>query len=390
MARAEVEALLAEHRPHRAGERREARRREHVELELAVPVDELGVGEEVDPVVHVDVEGAEQPAVLPGAPLEELARLDLSGFAEVVDEQVAHLPAVAHLLDHDAADAVGVVVRGGGLQQVALLLDGRELRVALVDDQVQQRVPDGLVGDLREALPLALAGEVPVLDLVGLQVAVLGLEGVVGVLRQLEADVVLPRPEGVDPVVEGRDLLHEAPETLIISTLCRSRSTGRASSSRSRTAPGRSRISSTARPATSSRSWSGTRRGTRSFRADPRYAALPWDQGERSARRPRRLRGALRRREVPPRSDRGAFRRRPGGRLPQGPPPPPQGGGALLPVQGEARPGEGGRVAPVAGGRAVVRADRSTPKRSGTWKSGGSASVGDHALNSSSAPRSIR
>ena len=51
--------------------------------------------------------------------------------------------------------AVGVVVRGRGLEQVALLLDGGELGVALVDDQVQERVADRLVGDLRDALPLA-------------------------------------------------------------------------------------------------------------------------------------------------------------------------------------------------------------------------------------------
>ena len=152
------------------------RGREHVELELAVAVHELGVGEEVDPVVHVHVEGAEQAVVLPGAPLEQLARLDLARLAEVVDEQVAHLPAVAHLLDHDPADALGVVVGGRGLEQVALLLDGGEFGVALVDDQVQEGVADGLVGDLGDPLPLLLPREVAELDLVGLQVSVLGLE----------------------------------------------------------------------------------------------------------------------------------------------------------------------------------------------------------------------
>ena len=148
MAGSEVEALLAQHRSHRARERREARRREHVELELAVAVDELGVREEVDPVVDVDVEGPEQAVVLPGAALEELARLDLPGLAEVVDEQVAHLPAVAHLLDHDPAGAVGVVVRRRALEEVALLLDRGELGVALVDDEVAESVADRLLGDL--------------------------------------------------------------------------------------------------------------------------------------------------------------------------------------------------------------------------------------------------
>jgi hypothetical protein len=123
-------------RSHRPGERREGRGREHVELELAVAVDELGVGEEVHPVVDVDVERSEEPAVLPGAPLEELAGLDPARIAEVIDEEVAHLPSMAHLLDHDAADALRVVLGRRGLEEVALLLDRRELRVALVDDEV--------------------------------------------------------------------------------------------------------------------------------------------------------------------------------------------------------------------------------------------------------------
>ena len=160
------------------------------------------------PVVHVHVEGAEKPAVLPRPALEELARLDLSRFTEVVDQEVAHLPAVPHFLGHDPADAVRVVVRGRGFQQVALLLDGRELRVALVDDQVQECVPDRLVGDLRQALPLLLRPGSLRTRSRRSQVAVLRLEGVVGVTRQAQVDVLLPAPEGVDPVVEGRDLFH--------------------------------------------------------------------------------------------------------------------------------------------------------------------------------------
>ena len=51
---------------------------------------------------------------------------------------------------------------------------------------------------------------------------------------------------------------------------------------RSRTAPRRSPISSTARPATSSRSWRRTPARHAELAADPRYAALPRDAGERS------------------------------------------------------------------------------------------------------------
>ena len=56
VARAEMERLLLEHGRDAARERRERRAREHLELELAVAVDELGEDEEVDPVVHVLVE----------------------------------------------------------------------------------------------------------------------------------------------------------------------------------------------------------------------------------------------------------------------------------------------------------------------------------------------
>ena len=126
----------------------------------------------------------------------------------MVDEEVAHLPAVPHLLDHDPADAVGVVVGGGGLEQVPLLLDGGELGVALVDDEVQERVADLLLGDLRDPLPLPVPGEVAELDLVRLQVPVLRLELVVGKSGQTKVDVLLPGAESVDPVVESRDFFH--------------------------------------------------------------------------------------------------------------------------------------------------------------------------------------
>jgi hypothetical protein len=54
--------------------------------------------------------------------------LDLARVAEVVDQQVAHLEAVAHLLAVHASEALQVVGRGRRLDQVALLLDRRELR----------------------------------------------------------------------------------------------------------------------------------------------------------------------------------------------------------------------------------------------------------------------
>src|SRR5262249_50215722 len=50
-----------------------------------------------------------------------------------------------------------------------------------------------------------------------LQGAVLGLEGVIGVLRQAQADVLLPFAKGIDPVIEGRDLLHRELQRPIIA-----------------------------------------------------------------------------------------------------------------------------------------------------------------------------
>ena len=51
----------------------------------------------------VFVERVEQAVLLSeGAALEHLLRLDLSLAAEVFDQQMAHLVAVARLFDHDA------------------------------------------------------------------------------------------------------------------------------------------------------------------------------------------------------------------------------------------------------------------------------------------------
>src|SRR5207237_6030390 len=100
---------------------------------------------------------------------------------------------------------------------IYMLRERGELHVALVDNQVQARVDDRLVGDLREPLPLPVSLEVAELDLVGLQVAVLRLELVVRVFRKVQADRLLPLPESVDPVVERRDLLHETSKLLMIA-----------------------------------------------------------------------------------------------------------------------------------------------------------------------------
>src|SRR5207249_12223457 len=54
-------------------------------------VDELGVREQVEPVVDALVEGAQQALALGGAALQQLLRLTLALVAEMGDQQVAHL-----------------------------------------------------------------------------------------------------------------------------------------------------------------------------------------------------------------------------------------------------------------------------------------------------------
>ena len=172
IARAHVERFFAQHIRHRTPERSEGGIFQHLQLEFSVTVHEIGVSEEVHPVVDVDVECPQQSLVLKGAALEHFLRLDFAGIAEVVDQQRAHLPAVAHLLDHDAGDGAAIPVRGRVLQQVALLLHARKLGIALVNDHVHQRIAHLLGGNLPQVFPLAPAFVRTKLDLVGIDRAI--------------------------------------------------------------------------------------------------------------------------------------------------------------------------------------------------------------------------
>jgi len=118
---------------------------------------------------------------------------------------MAHLPAMPHFLDHDPADTVGIVVGRRRPEKIALLLDGCELGITLVDDQIQQGVADLLLRNRGDALPLALTAKISEFDLFGPELSVLGFELVVGEAREAKIDVLLPGAEGVDPVVEGTD-----------------------------------------------------------------------------------------------------------------------------------------------------------------------------------------
>src|SRR5438552_18971988 len=88
------------------------------------------------------------------------------------------------------------------VQEIALLFDRRELGVTLIDDEVEQRVADALVGDVHHGRPFALPFVVAELDVRDFGVPKLCLEPVLAKIALRQADRVLPVFEVVDPVVE--------------------------------------------------------------------------------------------------------------------------------------------------------------------------------------------
>ena len=58
-----------------------------------------------------------------------------------------------HLFAHDLDRRLQIVVGRSRVQQIALLLDGRELGIALIGDQVEQRIAHALIGNLQNAFP---------------------------------------------------------------------------------------------------------------------------------------------------------------------------------------------------------------------------------------------
>src|SRR5256884_6294150 len=228
-----MERLFLEHRVHGARQRVERRGGEHGELKLAVPVDELRVREEVEPVVHQLVERPQQPLAFVGAPLQELRRLALAFVAEVAAQQIGHLPAVPHLLGHHPHQRQRIIVGRGVGEQIALLLHRGELRVALVHDQVQERIADALVGDVHHGRPLALAFVVTELDVGHVLLPELRLELEAAQIALRQTDTVLPVAEVVDPLVEVVQLAYHQPLLFTIDApaAMRSRTSGVANSS---------------------------------------------------------------------------------------------------------------------------------------------------------------
>ena len=141
LAHEHVVRLLGQHEAAGARERVEAALREARELVLAVAVGEEAEHEERQPVRGLLVEGAEDARLVgvAGAALQQRLRLLAAVAAEVGVEQVDHGPEVPALLDVDLEEVAQVVERRARAAEVALLLDGRGLGVALGDDEAAER-----------------------------------------------------------------------------------------------------------------------------------------------------------------------------------------------------------------------------------------------------------
>src|SRR6266852_197563 len=205
VAGAHVEGFFAQHVRGRAAERCEGGKLQHLELEFTVAVDEVGVGKEVEPVVDVDVECAQQAFIFKSTALQHFLRFDFAGGPEEVDEQGAHLPAVTHLFDHHAGQGATVPVGGRNFEQVALLLNRGKFGVALVDDHVHERVAHLLSGYLPQVLPLTASFEGSELNVVGFDRAVEGVEVKRRDVILIDADLLAPVVEQTDPVAEASD-----------------------------------------------------------------------------------------------------------------------------------------------------------------------------------------
>ena len=157
-AHVHVVGLFLEHESAGAREGVEARILQSGELELPVPVREVGEHEEGEPVGRRLVEGTEDagPVHVAGAPLEEGVRLVASVPAEVRVQQVDHCPEVAALLDVDLQQGAEIVERGTGRAEVALLLDGGGLGVPLHRNDAPERPPVLPGNFLPHRLPLAV------------------------------------------------------------------------------------------------------------------------------------------------------------------------------------------------------------------------------------------
>ena len=127
-------------------------------------------------------------------------------MSEVLDQQRAHLPTMAHLLDHHAGKRFAIVLARSRLEEPALLLHGSKFGISLVDDQVDQGVADLLRRDLAQVLPFLAALPVSELNVLGLDRAEQRVEVEAADIVVVYADLFAPVVEQADPIAEGPDL----------------------------------------------------------------------------------------------------------------------------------------------------------------------------------------
>ena len=110
---------------------------------------------------------------------------------------------MAHFFGNDTAKGLAVVFAGRSFKKSALLLNGGEFGIALVDDEVQKSVAHTLVGDLHDAFPLGAAAVGAEFDFVGTSGAEFGFKLIVGDFRVGDPNVFLPNAKEIDPIIEG-------------------------------------------------------------------------------------------------------------------------------------------------------------------------------------------
>ena len=140
LANEHVVRFLGQHEAAGARQGIEGGFRESGQLVLAVAVGEKGKHEEGQPFRRLFVEGLQDARLVrvAGVALQHGLGFLAAVTAEVGVQQVHHGPQVAAFLDVDLENIAQVVERRAGLAEVALLLDGGGLGVALGDDQAAQ------------------------------------------------------------------------------------------------------------------------------------------------------------------------------------------------------------------------------------------------------------
>src|SRR5206468_12721287 len=100
-----------------------------------------GEHEERQPVRRRLVEGAEHAWAIriTGAAAQQIVRLLAAIAAEIFLQEIDHRPEMAAFLDIDLEQVAQVIERGRGLAEMALLLDGSGLGIALDHDKAAKR-----------------------------------------------------------------------------------------------------------------------------------------------------------------------------------------------------------------------------------------------------------